>query len=56
MNLEDLILDLADLVYEVRRLREENQQLKEWKTEKEKQTQEMIQTNLQNTADFLENL
>ena len=54
--IEEIILDLADLVYEVRKLRKENAELKNWQEEQMKRTSEMVQTNLQNTANFLETL
>lgn len=56
IDIEEIILDLADLVYEVRKLRKENAELKNWKEEQIKRTSEMVQTNLQNTANFLETL
>ena len=54
IDIEEIILNLADLVYEVRRLRKENAKLKEWQEKQRKQTQEMVDTNLKNTANFLE--
>lgn len=56
IDIEEIILDLADLVYEVRKLRKENAELKNWQEEQMKRTSEMVQTNLQNTANFLETL
>lgn len=56
IDVEELILDLADLVYEIRHLRKQNAELKEWQEEQRKRTNEMVQTNLQNTVDFLETL
>ena len=56
IDIEEIILDLADLVYEVRKLRKENVELKEWQEKQRKQTQEMVDTNLKNTANFLETL
>lgn len=52
-DIENIILDMADLVYENRRLRKENQELQEWKEKRNKQTQEMVDINLKNTANFL---
>ena len=54
IDIEEIILDLADLVYEVRKLRKENAELREWKEKETKRTQEMVQTNFKNTVDFLE--
>ena len=54
IDIEEIILDLADLVYEVRKLRKENAELKDWQEEQRKQTQQMVDTNLKNTANFLE--
>lgn len=53
IDIENIILDMADLVYENRRLRKENIELKEWKEEKQKATQEIVDINLKNTAKFL---
>lgn len=52
-DIENIILDMADLVYENRRLKKENQELQEWKEKRNKQTQEMVDINLKNTANFL---
>ena len=54
IDIEEIILNLADLVYEVRRLRKENAELKKLQEKQRKQTQEMVDTNLKNTANFLE--
>ena len=56
IDVEELILDLADLVYEIRHLRKQTAELQEWQEEQRKRTNEMVQTNLQNTVDFLETL
>lgn len=52
-NIEEMILDMADLVLEVRRLRKENLELLEYKERNEKRLNNMVSKNLKATADFI---
>ena len=52
-DIEEIILKMADMVYENRKLEKENYYLKKEVEENRKRTAEMVQTNLQNTVDFL---
>lgn len=53
MNIEDLILDMADLVCEVRYLREENLRLAEELYERRKQTHESYDSSQRMVANML---
>lgn len=52
-NIEEMILDMADLVLEVRKLRKENLELLEYKERNEKRLNNMVSKNLKATADFI---
>lgn len=52
-NIEEIILGMADIVLEVRRLRKENLELLEYKQRNEKRVDNIVSENLKATADFI---
>lgn len=51
---EELILTMADIVYENRELRKQNEELLKEREKNRKFSQELLDTNLKNTVNFLE--
>ena len=55
-NVEELILDMADLVLEVRKLRAENRELREYKERNDKRLSDMVSQNFKTSAELINNL
>ena len=52
-EIENFIIDLADYVIEVKKMRRENEKLREYKKQQEKFIDGLVQTSWKNTVDFL---
>lgn len=55
-NAEELILEMAEIVYENRRLRKENQELLKEREEHREFVNNLVDTSFKNTASFLNNI
>ena len=53
-NIEEIILEMADMVLEVRKLRNENLELLKYKERNEKRIDKQVDVNLKATAKFID--